>query len=218
MNNNIIQWNIRGSWVSYSELLLLITKYCPAIICFQETHLKSNNTINIKNHISYNYIKHPTDRPCDSSLIIINNNIPHSEIKLNTYLQAAAISATLHKTITVYSIYIPPSKEIKESELNNLIEQLPRPFIIIGVFNSHNEIWGSKKTDKKDKIIESLSNMQQLCIYNNKSNTYLHSAKGTYSVIDLTICDPNLFLDYNWKVHDYMQKWPVSHSIIKQDE
>ena len=31
-------------------------------------------------------------------------------------------------------------------------------------------------------------------MYNNKSNTY--------SAIDLTICDPNLFLDYNWKVHD----------------
>ena len=39
-------------------------------------------------------------------------------------------------------------------------------------------------------------------MYNNKSNTYLHPATGTYSAIDLTICDPNLFLDYNWKVHD----------------
>ena len=36
----------------------------------------------------------------------------------------------------------------------------------------------------------------------NKSNTYLHPAMGTYSAIDLTICDPNLFLDYNRKVHD----------------
>ena len=41
-----------------------------------------------------------------------------------------------------------------------------------------------------------------MCIYNNKSNTYLHPAAGTYSAIDLSICDPSLFLDYNWKVHD----------------
>ena len=202
MDNNIIQWKIRRSRVDYSELLLLITKYCPAIICLQETHLKSNNTINIKNHVSYNYIKHSANWPCGSSTVIINNNIPHSEIKLNTSLLAAAVSATLHKTITVCLIYILPSKEIKESELNNLIEQLLRPFIIMGDFNSHNEIWGSKKTDKKGKIIESLLNMQQLCIYNNKSNTYLHPATGTYFVIDLTICDPNLFLDYDWKVLD----------------
>ena len=39
-------------------------------------------------------------------------------------------------------------------------------------------------------------------MYNNKSNTYLHPATGTYSAIDLTICDPYLFLDYNWKIHD----------------
>ena len=65
----------------------------------------------------------------------------------------------------------------------------------MGDFNSHNEIWGSKKTGK-GKLIESLLNKHQLCIYNNRTNTYLHPATGTYSVIDLTICDPNLFLDY----------------------
>ena len=105
-------------------------------------------------------------------------------------MQAVAISATLHKTIAVCSVYIPPNEEPKELELNNLIEQLSRSFVIMGDFNSHNEIWGSKKTDKKGKVIESLLNQHQLCMYNNKPNTYLHPATGTYSAIDLTICDP----------------------------
>ena len=141
-------------------------------------------------------------RRCGRSSIIINNNIPHSEITLNTNMQAVAISATLHETITVYSVYIPPNEEPKELELNNLIEQLPRPFIIMGDFNSHNEIRRSKKIDKKGKVIESLLNQHQLCMYNNKSNTYLHPTTGTYFAIDLSICDPSLFLDYNWQVHD----------------
>ena len=138
--NKIIQWNIRRARVNYSELLLLITKYCPAIICLQETHLKNNNTINIKNYYLYNYIKQYTDKPCGGSSVIINNNIPHSEITLNTNMQAVAISATLHKTITVCSVYIAPNEEHKKLELNNLIEQLLRPFIIMEDFNSHNEI------------------------------------------------------------------------------
>ena len=83
--------------------------------------------------------------------VIINNNIPHSEITLNTNMKAVTISATLHKTITVFSVYIPPNEEPKELELNKLIEQLPKPFVIMGDFNSHNEIWGSKKTDKRAK-------------------------------------------------------------------
>ena len=97
---------------------------------------------------------------------------------------------------SVFIIY-SSSEELKESELNNLIEQLPRPFIIMKDFNNHNEIWGSKRTDKKGKIIESILNKHQLYIYNNKSNAYLHPATGTHSAIDLTIGDPNLFLDYN---------------------
>ena len=72
----------------------------------------------------------------------------------------------------------------------------------MGDFNSHNETWGSKKTDKKGKVIESLLNQHQLCMYNNKPDIYLHPARGTYSAIDLTMCDPNPFLNYNWKVHD----------------
>ena len=199
--NKIIQINIRGARFNYCELLLLIAKYCPTIICLQETHLK-NNTINMKNYYSYNLIKQYTDRPCGRSSIITNKNIPHSEITLNTNMQAVAISATLHKTITVCSVYIPPNEEPKELELNNLREQLPRPFIIMEDFNSHNEIWGSKKTDKKGKVIKSLLNQHQLCMNNKKSNTYQQPATGTYSAIDLSICDPSLFLDYNWKVHD----------------
>ena len=39
-------------------------------------------------------------------------------------------------------------------------------------------------------------------MYNNKSNRYLHPATGTYSAIYQTICDPNLFLNYNWKLHN----------------
>ena len=64
-------------------------------------------------------------------------------------MQAVAISATLHKTITVCSVYIPPNEEPNELELNNIIEQLPRPFVIMRDFNRHYEIWGSKKTDKR---------------------------------------------------------------------
>ena len=52
------------------------------------------------------------------------------------------------------------------------------------------------------KVFESLLNKHQLCMYNNKCNTYLHTTTGTYSAIDLTVIDPNLFLNYNWKVHD----------------
>ena len=35
---------------------------------------------------------------------------------------------------------------------------------------------------------------------NDKSNTYLDSGKGTFSSLDLSLCHPSLYLDYEWSV------------------
>lgn len=72
-------------------------------------------------------------------------------------MQAIAVSATLHRTITICSIYIPPS-DIIQSEIDPLIKQHPKPFILLGDFKCQNEIWGSKETNKKGQIIENLIN------------------------------------------------------------
>ena len=44
------------------------------------------------------------------------------------------------------------------------------------------------------------------------NQTYLHPASGTYSVIDLSLCDPSIFMDYNWKVLD--NSWGSDHFSI----
>ena len=62
MANKIIQWNIRGMKPNINELLLLIMRFCPAVVCLQETFLKDTDNININNFTSYDYIKHNNDR------------------------------------------------------------------------------------------------------------------------------------------------------------
>ena len=63
-------------------------------------------------------------------------------------------------------------------------------------------MWGFRDTDQKGRIIEDVINSNNLLLYNNKSYAYLHPGTGTYSVIDLTLADASLFLDYGWKIHD----------------
>ena len=41
-----------------------------------------------------------------------------------------------------------------------------------------------------------INNKNNLCLYNNKTPTYLHPATGTYTSLDLSICYPTLLLDY----------------------
>ena len=79
--------------------------------------------------------------------------------------------------------------------------QLQKPFIIMGDFNSHSNVWGCRDTYQKGTIIEDVINRNNLLLYN-KSYTYLHPGKGTYSAKDLTLVDASIFLYYSWKVHD----------------
>jgi hypothetical protein len=41
-----------------------------------------------------------------------------------------------------------------------------------------------------------------LCLFNDDSHTYLHPATGSKTSIDLTLCTPDLFIDYTWQVLD----------------
>ena len=93
-----------------------------------------------------------TERASDGSSIGISNNIFHSQINLKTNLQAVAVRLSLRKTITLCSIYIPPTFQLQPLDLTK-IEQLPAPFMIMGDFNAHNPLCGSEKiTDKGRKI------------------------------------------------------------------
>ena len=109
MDNTIIQWNCRGLRANYNEILLLLTKFNPSVVCLQETFLKQTDNVLFKNYAVFNYISNQGDKASGGTSIVINNRFPHSQVNLNTPLQAVAVSVTLHKTITICSIYLPPN-------------------------------------------------------------------------------------------------------------
>ena len=202
MANKLIQWNCRGLKANFNELLLLLTGLFPSIVCLQETFLKPTDNINIRGYTLYNHNHQAGDMASGGSTIVVNNSVPQSLIPLNTNLQAVAVKITLHRTIHVCSIYLPPGDRFNIADLEHLLAQLPKPFIIMGDFNSHSNVWGCRDTDQKGRIIEDVINRNNLLLYNNKSYTYLHPGTGTYSALDLTLADASIFLDYSWKVHD----------------
>ena len=111
---------------------------------------------------------------------------------------------TLHRTVSVCSIYIPPQDAINENELNNILQQLPTPFIFLGDFNSHNTMWCCGSTNQNSKTLENIINddNNNLCFFNKKSQTHIDPSSATYSAIDLTLCDTSIFLDFTWRVYD----------------
>ena len=201
-NNKLIQWNCRGLKANYNEILGLLKDFNPSVLCLQETLLKDSDNISFKNYSIFNYIFNNRDRAAGGSSVVISNRVPHSQVNLNTPLQAVAVRVTLHKTITVCSVYLPPNIPIQHDDLNNLIKQLPEPFILLGDLNGHNPLWGSSDKNPRGKCIEDCLIQNDLCLFNDKSITYIHPATGRMSSLDLSMCSPSLYLDYTFHVHD----------------
>ncbi|GFW98614.1 hypothetical protein TNCV_2757931 [Trichonephila clavipes] len=59
-------------------------------------------------------------------------DVPSSALPLHTSLQAVAVKIHSTSLITVCCLYLPPNTVIHQHDLNNLVDQLPAPFIILG--------------------------------------------------------------------------------------
>ena len=138
---SIIQWNFRGLKANYNEILILTTLLSPTVFCLQETFLKTTDNIYFKNYSLYNHIAIENQKASGGSSILVKSNVPHRQIDINSNLQAVAVNVTLSKSITICSLYLPPHCKFSKHDLENLINQLPRPYLLLGDFNSHSKLW-----------------------------------------------------------------------------
>jgi hypothetical protein len=81
-------------------------------------------------------------------------NIAYSDFGYN--LEVITISIKVVSEITICNIYLPNQTNFNHTDLNNLINQIPKPFIITEDFNSHSPYWGSEKIDHGGKSIEKI--------------------------------------------------------------
>ena len=135
MEHSIAQWNLRGFQANYEELVLLSKQYKPAVIALQETLLTNSKlpTFSGFNILTKNSLN---DRATGGVALLIDNSYLFSEVQLNTPLQAVAARVTSSKAVTVCNIYIPPSVDVSLSDLEQLIQQLPAPVVLVGDFNA----------------------------------------------------------------------------------
>ena len=61
----------------------------------------------------------------------VNKSFPFSEIKLDTDMLAVMVRVSAKTTLTVCNVYLPPSLDINFSNLEDFVEQLPAPFVLI---------------------------------------------------------------------------------------
>ena len=136
-NNPLLQWNCREIRANYEELLILFDKYNPNVVYLQETFLKDTNHLNIKNYNSYNHLRKDWRRTSGSVSIRVRKDMPQHQITIDSELQVTAVKRTLHRIVNICSISIPQQDPINDVKFNNVIEQIPKPYILLSDHNSH---------------------------------------------------------------------------------
>ena len=201
---SVIQWNCRGYRGNFEDLKALIGDSNPDCICLQETFHgditphppRGYTSIAAQAIVPYD----PHVRPSRGVITLIKQDVPYYQINLQTSLGAIAIRINLEREYTACNIYISPNETLESNNLYNLIDQLPRPFLLVGDFNARSDVWGDNTTNPHGRKIEDLLINNDICILNTGSPTHLHIQTGTESCIDLTLASPELLGDFDWGV------------------
>lgn len=82
----------------------------------------------------------------------------------------------------------------------NLISQLPQPYMVLGDFNAHNTLWGDSQCDARGRLIENFLLSTGTCLFNKKEPTFYSTRHNKCSAIDLTIGSPSLLPHFEWSV------------------
>ncbi|GBN20958.1 hypothetical protein AVEN_177596-1 [Araneus ventricosus] len=188
-----ISWNCRGYRSRIDDIKSMINKYQPVCIGLQETFLKSTVSTKVR---GYNCTRKDVATEISSSggvCILTSNLYPSNALSLHTFLQAVAVQVHFKSLRTVCNIYLPPHDTASQYDLNQLMNQLPVPFILIGDFNGHSTLWGNNDTNSRGRQIEQLISDHCLCLLNNNQKTYFHEPSRTFHSLDLAICFPSLY-------------------------
>lgn len=217
--DSIIQWNINGLHKHNTDIHRAKTLIQPIALCFQETNLKLNTTFPIKGYNGFFQNRQTYLRTSGGVAIYVNNLIESTEIHIQSPLEVVAVSIRLKTPLCICNIYLPDSTTFTFNDLNDIIQQLPKPFIFLGDFNSRNQVWGSHLTDNRGKIMEKFLNNEQLILLNTGEPTRHNSAHNSFSAIDLTITNSSFAPKTEWNVlNEYSSSdhWPISIKILEQ--
>src|SRR6266576_3899076 len=88
MEKQILNWNCNGLYAHYEDLKLLISQYKPLLISLQETHLKKQQNLQLKNYSIIRKDLENTHWAHGGVLLGIHSQIHYENIYLKSNLQA----------------------------------------------------------------------------------------------------------------------------------
>ena len=211
---HLLQWNTRGLLTKWPEFKGEILRTTSALAALQETHFRdSDQGFPISGYTWHTHNVNERIRR-GGAAILMANSVPHNRVALNTSLNCVAVRLKIgHTQITALSIYISPSRtNPTPQELDDLINQLPAPLLLMGDVNAQHPAWGSPCSDTRGNTIETILNRHNLTVLNTGEGTRLNQ-RGTDRAIDLTCCTSSVQHLFDWGISS--DPGPSDHYQIK---
>ena len=203
--SDIIQWNCRGIRHKKAELDILASQSKAKVFVLQETKLPEDGTIYLRGFKSFyrNKILQPGEHTAHGGVAILAAvDCSLYEVPLTTRLQAVAISVKLFKRMTICSLYCPPNENSPSfrRDLEELLDQLPKPFLVLGDLNAKNPLWFGDVVDHRGGAIEQILLDRDIYFLDKDQDTHVyHTQQGiATSHIDLSLCSISLLQDFEW--------------------
>lgn len=189
------------------ELELLIAEHQPAVICLQETNAQEGKTPQNFLGASYTLLLGPCSAHGRQGVgMAIRCGVPFERIQTTTTIQAVAVRIHLSTKITVVSVYLPPTDSEATNNLTSLLNELPKPVLLLGDLNAHHTEWGSRlsteKTiaQKRGHEILSLFVEQNMLVLNTGSHTRCDPSTGRTQALDVSACSTSIADQFTWNV------------------
>ena len=148
----VIQWNIQSFKTQFNDLKNLLQSTNPECVCLQETLIKNNKTYPPAGYKIFTNPPARNDGHERGVAILVKSSVSTLPHPLTTNLQAVAMKVWMGKWYTVCSIYLP-HVPVTQLEIENLISQLNRPYLILGDFNARSSIWNEPLTNEKGVLL-----------------------------------------------------------------
>ena len=195
-----MQWNARALISKWALVKPFFVEKSCDIFCIQETHFLATDIydFNLPNYTRYDEFG-STERRQGGVSIYVTNKFPHSQLRLQTSLQATACAVRIGRVrLSICSLYLPPTDSLEYTELEGLIDQLPAPLLLCTDANSRHMMWGSDRCDRRGLVWEHLVRMHDLSVLNNGDPTRMDDFTGLYSHIDVTLTTSYMAQHMNW--------------------
>ena len=185
----IVQWNCQGFRSKKDELLDMINVQNPYAVALQETKLFHNARFRVPNYTLYRKEGHYNNTRQGGVAELVHQSIPANLLVWNTEYLAIAVRINYSTSITLCSIFTSRNQILYQSLYEFLVQLLP-PVVMMGDFNSYNQMWGCTVTDVRGRLVEEVVNQLNLSIINDGNPLLMIIIDGTESCIKISIVTP----------------------------